>query len=159
MTCRLLFVLYLFALAACSQNEEAQYTRLGQQNAAPDPNTWVKADLLCEEIRNADDGDPLAVVYLRLLDQQHLLDTVYTCSVISPQMYVSYGIPRHALSASGGWWAGSGNFYYAMQEGDSIAVMQAQPIQGDSADFSYTLRRRLPATSSTPDYEDDLLMP
>ena len=148
MKLRLLFALYLFMLVACNRNEEERYARLEQEKVAYNLTDWVKADLLCEEIRNADDSDPLAVVYLSQLDQQHILDTVYTCSVIAPQMYISYNIPRHALSACGGWWAGRGNFYYALQEGDSIAVMHASPVQGDTLGFEYTLIKHIPVSSS-----------
>lgn len=139
---------YLFLLCfltfACNRQDAGQETALRPELPSYKLTDWVKADLLCEEIRNADEGDPLAVVYLSQLDHQYVLDTVYTCSVIAPQMYISYNIPRHALSACGGWWAGRGNFYYALQEGDSIVVMQANPVQGDSLGFEYTLMKHIP---------------
>lgn len=146
MKLRILLVLYLFTLVACNQREEEQYVRIDQEDAAYNPNNWVKADLQCEEIRNADEGDPLAVVYLSQLEIQHVIDTVYTCSVIAPEMFRTYDIPRHALSACGGWWAGNGRFFYALQEGDSIAVMHASRAQDDTLGFSYTLLRRFPAS-------------
>jgi hypothetical protein len=143
--------LYLFLLCflafACNRKDAGQETVLRQEQSPYNLNDWVKADLACEEIRNADEGDPLAVVYLNLLESQHLIDTVFTCSVIAPQMYTSYDIPRHALSACGGWWAGRGQFFYTLQQGDSIAVMQARPIQGDTLGFQYTLLKQLPTTS------------
>ncbi|WP_299702219.1 hypothetical protein [uncultured Pontibacter sp.] len=147
MKLRLILTLYLFTLVACSQRQEEQYQRLEQGNAVYDPSNWVKADLQCEEIQSADEGDPLAVVYLSQLEMQHVLDTVYTCSVIAPQMYTSFGVPRHALSACGGWWAGRGNFYYALHEGDSIAVMHARPVQGDTVEFEYKLLKNIPISS------------
>jgi hypothetical protein len=147
--------LYLFLLCfltmACNRKDAGDETALRQELPAYNLNDWVKADLTCEEIRNADEGDPLAVVYLNLLETQYLLDTVYTCSVIAPQMYTSYDIPRHALSACGGWWAGRGQFFYTLQQGDSIAVMQARPIQGDTLGFQYTLLKQVPTTSSLPE--------
>ncbi|WP_018478931.1 hypothetical protein [Pontibacter roseus] len=134
-----------FLLLACeaSQSEaDAVTTDL----PATDLTTWVKADLACEEIRNADEDDPLAVVYLEQLGNRHLIDTVYTCSVIAPEMYRTFDIPRHALSASGGWWAGSGDFYYTLPEGDSIAVWHAHRQQQDSLGFQYSVLKRFPAT-------------
>ncbi|MBX0333324.1 hypothetical protein K3G39_08735 [Pontibacter sp. HSC-14F20] len=146
-----LFALSLCTLVSCSQNEEEQYERLAHENAVEDVSSWVRADLQCEEIQNADEDNPLAVIYLSQVEMQHVLDTVYTCSVIAPQMYTAFGVPHHALSASGGWWAGQGNFYYTLHEGDSITVMHASPIQSDSVDFQYTLLRRLPVSQSTAD--------
>jgi hypothetical protein len=148
MTLRILLALYLFTLVACNQREEEQYVRFDREEAAYDPGKWVKADLECEELRNADENDPQAVVYLSQLGVRHVIDTVYTCSIIAPQMYQTYDIPRNALSACGGWWAGSGNFYYTLQEGDSIAVMHAYRIQNDSLGFHYSLKNRFPASYS-----------
>ena len=159
MKLRILFALYLLTFMACNQKAEDQYVRLEQENTASDVTTWVKADLVCEEIRNADEGDPLAVVYLKQMETHYALDTVYTCSVIATQMYTSFGVPRHALSASGGWWAGRGNFYYTLQDGDSIAIMHATPLQSDSVTFEYTLLRRLPISHGSEDLYEDNYMP
>ncbi|MDO6390332.1 hypothetical protein Q4E40_09355 [Pontibacter sp. BT731] len=159
MKLRFLVALFLCTLVACSQKEEAQYERLEQENAVGDVNSWVKADLQCEEIQNADEENPLAVVYLSQMEMQYVLDTVYTCSVIAPQMFTSFGVPREALSACGGWWAGQGNFYYTLHEGDSISVMHASPIRSDSVDFQYTLLRRVPVSHSTTDLPEENYMP
>ncbi|WP_299988198.1 hypothetical protein [uncultured Pontibacter sp.] len=159
MKLRLLFAFCLFTLVACNQKEEEQYERIDQEVAVSDPNSWVKADLQCEEIQSADEDNPLAVVYLSQVEMQYVLDTVYTCSVIAPQMYTSFGVPRQALSASGGWWAGRGNFYYTLHEGDSITVMHAQPVQSDTVDFQYTLLRRLPVSHSADELPEDSYMP
>ncbi len=151
------FYLFLlcFLMFACSGQDAGEEKSLKYELPTYNLTDWVKADLACEEIRNADDGDPLAVVYLRLLEQQYLLDTVYTCSVIAPQMYTSYGIPRDALSACGGWWAGRGNFYYALQEGDSVTVMQAAPLQGDSLGFQYKFLKLIPISDSLTELTAD----
>ncbi|WP_461488817.1 hypothetical protein [Pontibacter sp. HJ8] len=109
-----------------------------------DIRSWVKADLECEEVRGADEDDPQAIVYLHQMESRRLVDTVYTCSVIAPEMYRNYDIPRYALSASGGWWAGRGNFYYTLQEGDSLVVMHAVREPQDSLDFQYSVRHRFP---------------
>ncbi|PVY42939.1 hypothetical protein [Pontibacter virosus] len=159
MKLRLLFALYLITLVACNQKEEEQYERLEQEGAVDDVSSWVKADLQCEEIQNADEDNPLAVVYLSQVEMQYVLDTVYTCSVISPQMFTSFGVPRHALSACGGWWAGQGNFYYTLHEGDSISVMHARPVQRDTVDFQYTLLRRVPVAHSTTDLPEEAYLP
>lgn len=142
----LYLTLCFLLLFACNRKDGEQKVVAEGVRPTLDLNTWVKADLLCEELRNPDEGDPQAVVYLSQLELQHIIDTVYTCSVIAPQMYNTYAIPRDALSACGGWWAGRGNFYYALQEGDSIALMHANPVQSDTIVFQYTLHARFPAT-------------
>ncbi|MBD1397044.1 hypothetical protein H9Q13_07690 [Pontibacter sp. JH31] len=141
-------LLTLCALIFGCNRSEPEHTSSRLEQPAYDMSTWVKADLECEELRNADEDDPQAVVYLNQLETSYLIDTVYTCSVIAPEMYRTYDIPRNALSACGGWWAGSGHFYYTLQEGDSIAVMHAYRIQHDSLGFEYKLKQRLPAMYS-----------
>ena len=159
MKLRLLVALSLCTLVACSQQEEEQYERLDQETELADVSTWVRADLQCEEIQNADEDDPLAVVYLSQVEKQYVIDTVYTCSVIAPQMFTSFGVPRHALSACGGWWGGRGKFYYTLHEGDSITVMHANPIQSDTVDFQYTPLRRVPVSHSTTDLPEENFLP
>ena len=140
------FLLILCMITLGCNRNEAEQTSIGNDLPEYDMSTWVKADLECKELRNADEDDPQAVVYLNQLETSYVIDTVYTCSVIAPEMYRTYDIPRNALSACGGWWAGSGNFYYTLQEGDSIAVMHAYRIQHDSLGFEYSLKHRFPAT-------------
>jgi hypothetical protein len=146
------FVLSLVALCfgclSCDRKQETQNVATTSSIITTDLSTWVKADLECEELRNADENDPQAVVYLSQLAVRQVIDTVYTCSVIAPQMYRTYDIPRDALSACGGWWAGRGNFYYALQEGDSIAIMHANPVRSDTLVFQYELLKQIPVSSS-----------
>jgi hypothetical protein len=144
-------VFSLFALCfmclSCDRQQETHHVATTSSITTTDLSTWVKADLECDELRNADDNDPLAVVYLSQLAARQVIDTVYTCSVIAPQMYRTYDIPREALSACGGWWAGRGNFYYALQEGDSIAIMHANPVRSDTLVFQYELLMQIPVSS------------
>jgi hypothetical protein len=131
-------------LFSCDPKQRESTSPANVSLAEQDIRSWVKADLECEEVRGADEEDPQAIVYLSQVESRHLIDTVYTCSVIAPEMYRNYDIPRHALSASGGWWAGRGNFYYTLQEGDSLVVMHAVREPQDSLDFQYSVRHRFP---------------
>jgi hypothetical protein len=134
-------------LVACDTRQAETIVSTNDASLRYDPDNWIKAELECEEVRNADEDDPQAVIYLSQLGSRHLIDTVYTCSVIAPEMYRTYDIPRHALSACGGWWAGSGRFYYTLLEGDSIAVLQATRQQEqDSLGFQYSVKYRFPVT-------------
>lgn len=141
------YLLALCLLLAACDTRQAETTVSTSASLGYDPDNWVKADLECDEVRNADEDDPQAVIYLSQQGSRHLIDTVYTCSVIAPEMYRTFDIPRHALSACGGWWGGSGSFYYTLQEGDSIVVLQATRQQEqDSLGFQYRVRYRFPVT-------------
>lgn len=139
----LLFTL-CFLLVACDKKQAESTTSIPVSLPGQDIKSWVKADLECEELRGADEDDPQAVVYLNQMESSHIIDTIYTCSVIAPEMYRNYDIPKQALSACGGWWAGTGNFYYSVQEGDSLVVMHTLRQQQDSLAFQYSVRHRFP---------------
>ncbi|MFD2247084.1 hypothetical protein [Pontibacter ruber] len=138
-------------LFSCSNDQEGEEKK-APVSVVPDRNSFtVKANFSCEEIRGADEDNPEAVLYLLHNDTQHVIDTISTCSVIAREMYTTYNIPLGALSAAGGWWAGHGNFYYAIQEGDSLAIMHAARGQEqDSLGYQYTSKKRFPIT-----YQDE----
>lgn len=141
-----LFLLLLCLFVCSCGKKEPSEEKKTTVRVAPEQNSFtVKASFSCEELKGADDPDPEAVLYLLHSQSQHTIDTISTCSVIAREMYTTYNIPLNALSAAGGWWAGRGNFYYAIQEGDSLAVMHATPLQQqDSLVYQYTIQSRFP---------------
>jgi hypothetical protein len=141
----LFYVLICLSLSSCNKNQDAEEKKT-PVSVAPGQNDFtVKAAFTCEELKGADEPDPESVLYLLHSETQHTIDTISTCSIIAREMYTTYNIPLNALSAAGGWWAGRGNFYYAIQEGDSLAVMHASPLQQqDSAGYEYKIQSRFP---------------
>ena len=133
-------------LVSCNKNQGPEAKQVPVA-VVPVQNTFtVKAAFACEELLGADEPDPEAVLYLLHSNTRYTIDTMSTCSVIAREMYTTYNIPLQALSAAGGWWAGRGNFYYTIRQGDSLAVLHAAPVQQDSLAFEYTLQSRLPIT-------------
>ncbi len=140
----LYFILFLM-LAACS-SEQPEQQKVAVEEPVINPALMVKASLKCEEIAGTDEANPEAIVYLQYNEVQHAVDTVSTCSVIAPEMYRNYDIPKEALSACGGWWAGNGTFFYTLNEGDtSLIVMEARRAQSqDTIPFQYKPKTRIP---------------
>jgi hypothetical protein len=57
------------------------------------------------------------------------------CSEINRESYATYDIPENAIDACGGWYAGSGDYYYSIEEEGTIKVYygwldEAEPDSG-----------------------------
>lgn len=45
------------------------------------------------------------------------MDTIYSCVEMTRSEYEKNNIPADAIIALGGWWAGSGDYYYLVLRG------------------------------------------
>lgn len=81
-------------------------------------------ELLCEEITSGGDA-PAASIYLKTGERKtKIADIQGLCSVIASEAYAGYEMPAETLSAVGSWWAGSGDYFYAVLENNKIFVYQ-----------------------------------
>ena len=87
-------------------------------------------------IKQAIETPPVAFVIKPLEDGEYdmprnsidnkntFLDTVSACEEIPANTYHQYDIPKKALQACGGWWAGAGEYFYVIREGDRLKVYE-----------------------------------
>ncbi len=90
----------------------------------PKPTDWSVKDirLLCQDTGSTEDA-PAFAVYLQVDDRKSkVAETSCACEVIAPEAYATYEIPAEARFAAGGWWAGAGNYYYVIAEGNTLVV-------------------------------------
>ncbi|HRF40088.1 MAG TPA: hypothetical protein PK198_14955 [Saprospiraceae bacterium] len=95
-------------------------------------------ELLCENLQDSEDA-PSASVYLKTGDRKTKIAGISgQCSGINSGEYANYGMPNGTISAVGSWWAGSGDYLYAVLEGAKVVVYQgfADEMQED-AGFHY----------------------
>lgn len=86
---------------------------------------------------------PITQVNVQLNEMLIPIDTVEVSSTLGTDEYQNYAIPSEALSASGGWWAGSGNYYYIIQKDESFIVMKGfQEEKQSDTGFHYTEFKR-----------------
>lgn len=73
------------------------------------------------------------------------IDTVPALDIIKPENFADYDIPKEAIIAAGGWWAGLGNYYYSLlHDEQTIIVMQGwQDEMQDDEGFHYEEVRRI----------------
>ncbi len=125
-------VVLLAGLSACSGNDKTKETAEEPQPSAPMQGITVALD--CMTIGGENEDFPQRQVSLRLGTASTVLDTIAACQLIERQDYARYGIPAEAVAACGGWWAGSGDYFYAViDKGDEIVVMRAMEDEANPA--------------------------
>jgi hypothetical protein len=125
-------VVLLTGLSACSGQEKTGEATEEHKQAAPMQGITVALD--CMDIGGGNEDFPQRQVSLRLGTVSTTLDTIAACQLIERQDYARYGIPAEAVAACGGWWAGSGDYFYALiDKGDEIVVMRAMEDEANPA--------------------------
>jgi len=84
----------------------------------------TSVELMCEAFQDSEDA-PAASVFLKTGDRKTKIAQINgNCSVIETGEYANYDMPAGTLSAVGSWWAGSGEYLYAVLENEKIVVYQ-----------------------------------
>lgn len=82
------------------------------------PRTAIhKASLVCTETGEDEDG-PHYDVYVQYDSIKHKVGSCNACAPLDLQDYHEYEIPKKARAAVGGWFGGSGNYYYILSTKD-----------------------------------------
>ena len=116
---KLLFYYFLMCIAifACKQE--------GTKNTqAPNAEKEIRVQLLCESL-SQDVTEPLYAVYAIVEDGKVKIAETNVCETLDKEQWADYEIPAEALTAAGGWWAGGGDYFYAIQKGEEIQILQA----------------------------------
>lgn len=84
---------------------------------------------------------PKSVVYLKSDETQEIIGTCSNCREISKEEYHEFFIPEDALSACGGWWAGSSDYYYLYCNEGTIELFATSYLskEKDNSSISWEL--------------------
>jgi len=113
-------------------------------DGAPPKTTFHKVTLTCRDKGEDENGVPQYDVYVKWDSTTQKVGTCNACAPLDIQDYYEYDVPREAVAAVGGWFAGSGNYYYAVRTEDDGAKVyggwqdEGQMEKGDSS-FHYKL--------------------
>jgi hypothetical protein len=83
-----------------------------------------KVKLTGEFLRETEYGAPQHLVLLDVDGKSRTIDTVMACETIPRSEYKRYTIPKHAVAACGGWWAGSGDYFYAVIRKGKVVIFK-----------------------------------
>ncbi|MBI1305148.1 MAG: hypothetical protein GC181_00885 [Bacteroidetes bacterium] len=122
-------------LASCAvQKKDAD--RIELKVPFPDKVVFVATSLpSSEEI-------PVTMVQISMDEFLYTIDTVAEASVIQKAQFADHQIPDTAIAACGGWYAGSGDYFYAIKSGNEISVYQGwQDEEQEDAGYHYERTR------------------
>jgi hypothetical protein len=90
---------------------------------------------------------PRTVVNCVINGKTWVLDTVSVAKVLDKTEIQQYKMPDNVLSACGGWWAGSGDYYYIVREGDVLNIYKGwnEEDQADTG-FHYVKMKTISAS-------------
>ncbi len=109
---------WALAVAACG----CQQTDRSGLTAATLEGETVGLD--CRTLASSDTSAvPQAELALIIDGERIPVDTISICQVIPTDAYASYDIPAGALVAAGGWWAGTGDYFYLSRQGNTVLLM------------------------------------
>ncbi len=101
-----LTIFLLVFLAACGSDSS---------DANDQAERLAKVRLQCEYLGESE-GIPRYAVYALLDENKVKLAELPACDTILPADYAAKGIPKTAITAVGGWWAGQGDYIYAQAQ-------------------------------------------
>jgi len=138
----LLFVLFLFNCTNNSQSSQGNEATDTSVTEETNPNVVleaVEANFLCRQLSQEDDIYPLFELSIQVSGTSTVLDTVNACGIFTQADYEQYEIPPNALSACGGWYAGAGDYFYAVRNQDELSIIRGWQGEGqEEPGFHYT---------------------
>ena len=137
-------LLFLFSCQSNSnQNTEAS-TVISEEVVKSHATPLVK--LHCEFMKGATEEMiyPEVEVSLFVGDKKYVIDTIYACGEILPDEYDTHNMPKSTLSACGAWYAGGGDYFYAVEERGKVVVFKGwlDEMQEDEG-YHYEIVKRV----------------
>ena len=125
----LLFILTLLA------------TRLSSAYAADAPKVEWRFDVTRDERRDL----PFTTISLVVNGHAIRLNSKVAASfqALQPKQYQTHGVPKNALAACHGWWAGAGDDYYVIFQ-DGLLALYYRELSEQTDIPRYKLSRRIP---------------
>lgn len=86
--------------------------------------------LICKDMGADSMEIPHYDVYLSVDGVQTKIKSVNGCSDINKETYEQYQIPKEAIAACGGWYAGGGDYYYVIMRDGKPVVFEGWQDEG-----------------------------
>lgn len=104
------------------------------------PKTAIhKASLVCKDRGEDEYGTPQYDVYVQYDSSKHKVGTCNACAPLDLQDYHEYNIPKEAMAAVGGWFAGQGDYFYILStKDDGIKVFAGWQDEGQIEEDDYS---------------------
>lgn len=122
----LLSLFLLFSFFSCQNNSNS--------------NESIGLKLVCETLPNHSNERPSNKIQLELNGKKYPLANILTCEKFDKSDYQDHDIPSKAIDAAGGWWAGSGEYFYIEKKPNGrYAIMYGQMYEEkETRKYDYT---------------------
>ncbi|HFA49388.1 MAG TPA: hypothetical protein ENJ95_10265 [Bacteroidetes bacterium] len=126
---QIVFAISILLFCAACKNDPSQKNT---QNRSKETSAKIieQGDILlvCQEVDdpNMQYDAPQFEVFLMLADSKVKIADIYNCETLTPDLYEQHRIPKNAISAVGGWWAGAGDYIYVTEENGKYVVKQGE---------------------------------
>lgn len=89
--------------------------------------------------------NPKAIIYIEFIGKKTKIETVSgRASLIDRQQFDDFEIPQDAVEACQSFWAGAGDYFYLLQNGETIEVYAGWQDEGqDDEGFHWEKRMNL----------------
>ncbi|MFK7935188.1 MAG: hypothetical protein AB8G22_16875 [Saprospiraceae bacterium] len=114
------YLLILLFFAACQADTPDSTTT--QQAVTTYDATAPKVTFVCEQI-SFDEALPESALYVNVKDSKIKLTNIPVCETISRSDYAQHNIPTEATAAAGGFYAGLGEYFYAIVNNEKIDII------------------------------------
>lgn len=118
--CLAIFCLAFFLIACGNKSsdkkkDDTNTSDTNQVATKPTVDTMQKGVWFTFKDMGVDSFDiPHTDVYLYVDGKETKIKSVNSCSDIPKDNYLQYEIPKEAVKACGGWWAGAGDYFYVV---------------------------------------------
>jgi hypothetical protein len=134
----IIILAFTLFLGSCQQNDTSEDQMEEEVSPKPPLPESIEAAFTCRSISD-DEANPKYEVSIEVDGIPRVLDTIPVCNMIPAEEYAQYDIPPAAVSACGGWWAGAGDYFYAVVSGHICTVIQGwSDEQQEDEGFHYS---------------------
>jgi hypothetical protein len=91
-----------------------------------------------------EDENPTSAIYVQYNEKKTLIETIHGNASIVDKSEFYLGVPKTAISACGGWWAGAGDYYYIIPSVTGVALYHGwQDEEQEDEGFHWELLKEL----------------
>lgn len=112
--------IFLLFFSACQPESKTKDNGTGLTTDPPK----AKVSFRCESLGEDENEVPHNQVFLVVNDRSTKVADVTACDQITKDGYLNFQIPSNAVAACGGWYAGAGDYFYALEVKGKVVVMK-----------------------------------
>lgn len=131
-----------YGLLVSQDNKRVQINGIGKVTISEVPkqdnNTKLDIKFKIKDAGMDNNETPSSKIYLSISGKEIYIASIQVAAaIIEKSDFPNYDIPKNALSACGGWWAGGGDYFYTVHSKSGITVYQGWQEEGgaEQTDF------------------------